>query len=181
MRGTGGRAAGQVLCVPLRGQQCCCPWKTGVAADVLVWTGALQRAYAELLSPPGPHQQPWNIKADRLRFQSCDFSAPALARRKIISKLNVGRCSGMVFNNIGLCGRRGAGAAGSCLLHRRCSAAVQSALRAVTARRVLLQFSSPFPCSASPAVGQQFGGLQTSAEYFRRRWFFRNECFACAS
>lgn len=54
--------------------------------------------------PPLPalHQQPWNIKADLLQFQSCNFSAAELVMRKIISKLNVQCFSQIMFNNIEL-------------------------------------------------------------------------------
>lgn len=80
------------------------PWKTRDAADVL-WTPGLQSEYPELISPPSlpaPRQQPSNIKADRLQFQSCDFSAAELVMRKVISKLNVQCFSQIIFNNIEL-------------------------------------------------------------------------------
>lgn len=58
--------------------------------------------FKECISSSSPlHQQPWNIKADRLQFQSCDFSAE-LVMRKIISKLNVQCFSQIMFNNIEL-------------------------------------------------------------------------------
>lgn len=89
-----------------RGRNDAVPWKTGDAACVF-WTRVLQRVSLEFISLPSPplpalHQQPWNIKADQLQFQSCDFSAAELVMRKIISKLNVQCFSQIMFKNIEL-------------------------------------------------------------------------------
>lgn len=91
------------LCVRVRGRRDTVPGKLGMLQMRLGLMCFKAHFSSSFLPPPlALRQQPRNMKANRPRFQSCDFSAAESVMRKIISKLNVRRFSEMLFNNIEL-------------------------------------------------------------------------------
>lgn len=69
------------LCVLMDREEPCCPWQAWDAGGVC-WVCALQNTHLEFMPPA---QQPRNMEADPLPFQSCTFSAVGRAEG-VISK-----------------------------------------------------------------------------------------------